>query len=141
MDENEKDIKAHLTRLIDNFARQLPDSPRVTADLWKFAKMHDRRNYQLLKFCIAPESDYRTVFKAFVCVSTAVYVVSLLTDSRLAERILETDRGCTWGTGRPLGDAHSPIVPIECPYIQQEPCSRDHGFLTERGAPSRQHGA
>ncbi|KAI9871774.1 MAG: hypothetical protein M1830_002474, partial [Pleopsidium flavum] len=64
MDENEKDIKAHLTRLIDNFARQLPDPARVTADLWKFAKMHDRRSYQLIRFCIAPESDYRTVFKA-----------------------------------------------------------------------------
>jgi len=69
IDENEKDIKAHLTRLIDNYARQLPDSARVTADLWKFVEMHDRRSYQLIKFCIAPESDYRTVFKAIVCIS------------------------------------------------------------------------
>lgn len=66
MDENKKDIEAHLTRLIDTFARQLPDPARVTADLWKFAKMHDRRSYQLIRFCIAPESDYRTVFKAIV---------------------------------------------------------------------------
>lgn len=66
MDENEKEIKAHLTRLIDSFAKQLPDPARVTADLWKFAKLHDRRNYQLIRFCIAPESDYRTVYKAIV---------------------------------------------------------------------------
>ena len=113
MDENEKDIKVHLTRLIDNFARQLPDSARVTADLWKFAKMHDRRNYQLIKFCIAPESDYRTVFKAIVSLSNRIYVVSLLTDLRIVERILETDRGCTWRTGRSLDDAHSSDISIQ----------------------------
>lgn len=38
-------------------------------DLWRFAKLHDRRSYQLLRFCIAPESDYRTVVKAIVSVS------------------------------------------------------------------------
>jgi len=75
MDQNEKEIKTHLTRLIDNFGKQLPDSARVTADLWKFAKMHDRRSYQLIKFCIAPESDYRTVFNAIVCFSDFIYIL------------------------------------------------------------------
>lgn len=66
MDENETKIKEHLTRLIDEFSKSLPDASKTRADLWKFAKLHDRRSYQLIRFCIAPESDYRTVFKAMV---------------------------------------------------------------------------
>lgn len=66
MDENEKPVKEHMARLIDTFARWLPDSLRPTEGLWKFAKMHDRRSYQLIRFCMAPESDYRTVVKAIV---------------------------------------------------------------------------
>ncbi|KAI4169851.1 MAG: hypothetical protein LQ343_005400 [Gyalolechia ehrenbergii] len=64
MDENESQIKEHLTRLIKTFASLLPNSQQATSDLWKFAKLHDRRSYQLIRFCMAPESDYRTVFKA-----------------------------------------------------------------------------
>ncbi|KAI9751416.1 MAG: hypothetical protein M4579_006081 [Chaenotheca gracillima] len=64
MEGDEASIKANLGRLIDWLAKTLPDSPRVSADLWKFAKMHDRRNYQLIRFCMDPESDYRTVSKA-----------------------------------------------------------------------------
>ena len=66
MDENEKPVKEHMARLIDTFARWLPDSLRPAEGLWKFAKMHDRRSYQLIRFCMAPESDYRTVVKAIV---------------------------------------------------------------------------
>lgn len=66
MDENETQIKDHLTRLIEEFSKLLPDPPKTKADLWKFAKLHDRRSYQLIRFCMAPESDYRTVFKAMV---------------------------------------------------------------------------
>ena len=64
VEENEGTVKGHLTKLIDTLSKTLPDPARVSADLWKFAKMHDRRNYQLIKFCMAPESDYRTVHKA-----------------------------------------------------------------------------
>jgi sister chromatid cohesion protein PDS5 len=66
MDENESQIKEHLTRIIENFTRFLPDQSKATSDLWKFAKLHDRRCYQLIRFCTAPESDYRTVVKAIV---------------------------------------------------------------------------
>ena len=66
MDDNENNIKEHLTRLIDEFSKSLPDPSKAADDLWKFAKLHDRRSYQLIRFCIAPESDYRTVFKAMV---------------------------------------------------------------------------
>ena len=66
MDDNEPQIKEHLARLIKTFAGLLPNSQQAASDLWKFAKMHDRRSYQLVRFCMVPESDYRTVFKAFV---------------------------------------------------------------------------
>ena len=66
MDENETQIKEHMARLIDSFAKSLPDPTKATADLWKFAKMHDRRSYQLIRFCMAPESDFKTVSKAMV---------------------------------------------------------------------------
>ncbi|MCJ1402432.1 hypothetical protein MMC11_005652 [Xylographa trunciseda] len=64
MDKNEAQIKDRLSKLINELAKLLPDQSKVSADLWKFAKMHDRRAYQLIRFCMAPESDYRTVFKA-----------------------------------------------------------------------------
>ncbi|KAI9801108.1 MAG: hypothetical protein M1833_002976 [Piccolia ochrophora] len=64
MDDNEASIKSNLTRLIDWFSKSLPDPLRVSADLWKFAKLHDRRSYQLVRFCMDPNSDYRTVHKA-----------------------------------------------------------------------------
>ncbi|PGH15463.1 hypothetical protein AJ79_02440 [Helicocarpus griseus UAMH5409] len=64
MDNNEEAIKAKLTKVIDNLAKMLPDQSKVSADLWKFAKMHDRRNYQLIRFAMAAVSDYRTVTKA-----------------------------------------------------------------------------
>ena len=66
MDEKEAGIKEHMTRLIESIAKSFPDQSKCSADLWKFAKMHDRRCYQLIRFCMAPESDYRTVYKAMV---------------------------------------------------------------------------
>ncbi|MCJ1248046.1 hypothetical protein MMC30_005261 [Trapelia coarctata] len=65
MGKNEGSIKERLTKLINELSKLLPDPTKVLADLWKFAKMHDRRSYQLIRFCMAAESDYRTVFKAF----------------------------------------------------------------------------
>ena len=64
MDQNEKAIKEHLTRLINSFGNQLPDPSKVTESLWKFAKLHDRRSYVLIRFCMSPDSDYRTVTNA-----------------------------------------------------------------------------
>ncbi|CRG83690.1 Sister chromatid cohesion protein pds5 [Talaromyces islandicus] len=64
VEKDEDRVKAQLTRVIDTLAKSLPDSQRVSADLWKFAKAHDRRNYQLIRFAMAAQSDYRTVTKA-----------------------------------------------------------------------------
>ncbi|EED12863.1 sister chromatid cohesion and DNA repair protein (BimD), putative [Talaromyces stipitatus ATCC 10500] len=64
IEKDEERIKAQLGRVIDLVAKSLPDHSRVFSDLWKFAKMHDRRNYQLIRFAMAAQSDYRTVTKA-----------------------------------------------------------------------------
>jgi sister-chromatid-cohesion protein PDS5 len=45
-------------------SKTFPDASRASADLWKFAKVHDRRSYQLIRFAMAAVSDYRTVIKA-----------------------------------------------------------------------------
>ena len=62
----EHGMQAKLKGLIDHYATRLPNASRVRDDLWKFAKTHDRRSYQLVRFCMAPESDYRKVFKSMV---------------------------------------------------------------------------
>jgi sister-chromatid-cohesion protein PDS5 len=64
MDEGEKEIQERLTRIIQQFCKFLPNSGQVSTDLWKFARNHDRRSYQLIRFAMATDSDYRTVFKA-----------------------------------------------------------------------------
>lgn len=64
VETDEAEVKGRLTKIVDILSRSLPDPSRTSADLWKFAKMHDRRNYQLIRFAMAPESDYRTVTKA-----------------------------------------------------------------------------
>ena len=64
MDSNETAIKDHLKKLINEMTKLLPDPTKVSADLWKFAKAHDRRAYQLIRFCFKPESDYKTVHNA-----------------------------------------------------------------------------
>ena len=61
MDENAKEIKAKLDTVIKWLANLLPDPLRTTHELQKYAKLHDRRSYQLLRFAIASESDSKTV--------------------------------------------------------------------------------
>lgn len=64
LDKDEDRMKARLTKVIDSLSKQLPEPNRVSSDMWKFAKAHDRRNYQLIRFAMDPNSDYRTVIKA-----------------------------------------------------------------------------
>ncbi|PVH74836.1 hypothetical protein DL98DRAFT_537088 [Cadophora sp. DSE1049] len=59
-----KDVKNKLDSAIKWLANLLPDPMRTTQELHKYAKLHDRRSYQLLRFAMAPESDFNTVFKA-----------------------------------------------------------------------------
>jgi sister-chromatid-cohesion protein PDS5 len=64
VDGDEEHAKSQLTKIIDAISKNLPESARVSTDLWKFAKMHDRRNYQLVRFAMSAENDYRTVTNA-----------------------------------------------------------------------------
>lgn len=77
MESKEKEIVEHLKRLIENLARQLPDMSKAKECLWKFAKMHNRRCYQLIRFCMNPETDYRNVVKSIVsvCVLSCIHLL------------------------------------------------------------------
>lgn len=63
-DSSDRKAEDQLKRLIDVFSKQLPDTARASNDLWKFVKSHDRRNYQLIRFAIGAEYDFKTVTKA-----------------------------------------------------------------------------
>lgn len=63
-DAEEKSLKEQLTKYIQAISKQYPDPTKASTDLWKFVKMHDRRNYQLIRFATGPEHDYRTMSKA-----------------------------------------------------------------------------
>jgi sister-chromatid-cohesion protein PDS5 len=45
-------------------AQKLPEPSKAKENLQRFAKLHDRRCYQLIRYCFNPDSDYRTVVKA-----------------------------------------------------------------------------
>ncbi|RAH87632.1 hypothetical protein BO86DRAFT_414707 [Aspergillus japonicus CBS 114.51] len=64
MEKDQDRIQAQLSKVIDTLSKTFPDPSRTSADLWKFAKVHDRRGYQLVRFAMAAVSDYRTVIKA-----------------------------------------------------------------------------
>ncbi|KAJ5239209.1 Armadillo-like helical [Penicillium chermesinum] len=49
VDKNEDQAKAQLSKIIDSLSKTFPDPSRASADLWKFAKVHDRRSYQLIR--------------------------------------------------------------------------------------------
>jgi sister chromatid cohesion protein PDS5 len=61
VDGDEEAVKSQLTKLVDAISKTLPDSTRVSADLWKFAKMNDHRNHQLIRWAMSAEKDYRTM--------------------------------------------------------------------------------
>ena len=64
VEKDEAKVKAQLGRMVDALAKTFPDPSRTSADLWKFAKVHDRRGYQLIRFAMGAHTDYRTVIKA-----------------------------------------------------------------------------
>ncbi|KAI1122698.1 armadillo-type protein [Nemania abortiva] len=57
-------IKLNLKKTAHYLAQFLPDSPRVEAELHNFANWHDRRSYQLIRFAVSPESDFKTMHRA-----------------------------------------------------------------------------
>ncbi|KAI2639670.1 armadillo-type protein [Hypomontagnella submonticulosa] len=61
---NADSIKQNLKKTIQYLAQFLPDAIKVEADLHNFANMHDRRCYQLIKYAVSAESDFKTMHRA-----------------------------------------------------------------------------
>ena len=62
--KNGKEGSGSLSRLIEFFAQGRPEPLVANEHLWKFAKKHDRRCYQLIRFAVNPDSDYKKVVNA-----------------------------------------------------------------------------
>ncbi|KAI0180021.1 armadillo-type protein [Hypoxylon sp. FL1284] len=56
--------KQNLKKSVAYLAQFLPDAIRVEADLHNFANWHDRRCYQLIRFAVSAESDFKTMHRA-----------------------------------------------------------------------------
>ncbi|KAK0622899.1 armadillo-type protein [Immersiella caudata] len=65
MDEAADKKTANLNKIIGYLVQFLPDPIKGKGDLLKFAKINDRRNYNLIKYVIGQEHDYKTVHNAF----------------------------------------------------------------------------
>ncbi|KAG6039231.1 hypothetical protein E4U19_006492 [Claviceps sp. Clav32 group G5] len=61
---DEDKVKATLAKTLEWLGTFFPDPLKVRSDLQKFAKLNDRRSYQLVKYAIEPESDFKTVRRA-----------------------------------------------------------------------------
>lgn len=61
---NSKEIKNKLDQMVNWLANLLPDHLRTSNELLKYAKLHDRRSYQLLRFAIGSENDFKLVWNA-----------------------------------------------------------------------------
>ncbi|KAI4720618.1 hypothetical protein E4T48_03098 [Aureobasidium sp. EXF-10727] len=62
--KNGKEGSGSLSKLIEFFARERPEPLVANEHLWKFAKKHDRRCYQLIRFAVNPDTEYRKVVNA-----------------------------------------------------------------------------
>ncbi|KAI0902442.1 armadillo-type protein [Annulohypoxylon nitens] len=57
-------INQNLKKTIQYLCQFLPDAVKVEADLHNFANWHDRRCYQLIRFVVSAESDFKTMHRA-----------------------------------------------------------------------------
>ncbi|KFA76707.1 hypothetical protein S40288_08105 [Stachybotrys chartarum IBT 40288] len=64
MDTNEEKVKSSLKKTMQWFSTFFPDDVKVINDLQKFAKLNDRRCYQLIRYAIESDSDFKTVRRA-----------------------------------------------------------------------------
>lgn len=64
IDGNEEKVKSSLSKTFQWLGGFFPDPLKVRSDLQKFAKLNDRRSYQLVKYAIESESDFKTVRRA-----------------------------------------------------------------------------
>lgn len=63
-DANADEVKTKIDRAIKFVADQNPDPANAVSHLEKFVKLNDRRMYKLIRDCVSPDSEYKTVAKA-----------------------------------------------------------------------------
>ncbi|KAG7446844.1 cohesin-associated protein Pds5 [Guyanagaster necrorhizus] len=61
--ETTEKVKSDLTRRVKQLAALYPDSSKAADDLFGFAKLNDQTAYKLLKKCIDPQTDFKTLVK------------------------------------------------------------------------------
>lgn len=66
IDRNEEKVKASLYKTFQWLGSFFPDPLKVRSDLQKFAKLNDRRAYQLFNHAIGSEADFLTVRRAIM---------------------------------------------------------------------------
>lgn len=64
IDGNDEKVKSSLAKTFQWLGGFFPDPLKVRSDLQKFAKLNDRRSYQLVKYAIESESDFKTIRRA-----------------------------------------------------------------------------
>ncbi|KAF8999911.1 ARM repeat-containing protein [Hymenopellis radicata] len=63
IDENEEAVKSNLSRLIKQHSSYFHDSAKAAEDFEGFAELNDQTLYKLLKKCMDPQTDVKTLVK------------------------------------------------------------------------------
>ncbi|THX21285.1 hypothetical protein D6D17_00155 [Aureobasidium pullulans] len=77
--KNGKEGSGSLAKLIEFFARERPEPLVANEHLWKFAKKHNRRCYQLIRFATNPDSEYKKVNNAIKELTKGIESPAILT--------------------------------------------------------------
>ncbi|KAF8605742.1 cohesin-associated protein Pds5 [Ceratobasidium sp. AG-I] len=64
MDKNEEEVTKNLNGAIALLTGMIPDSSKYADDLRAFAKLNENRLYKLLKTCVDPQTDLKTLIKS-----------------------------------------------------------------------------
>ncbi|RFU81769.1 armadillo-type fold [Trichoderma arundinaceum] len=72
IEANEDKVKAGLAKTMQWLGAYFPDPLKVRSDLQKFVKLNERRSYQLVKYAIESESDFKTVRRAIAELITKI---------------------------------------------------------------------
>ncbi|KAH0834786.1 hypothetical protein J3R83DRAFT_10387 [Lanmaoa asiatica] len=64
IDENEESIVQRLNNVVKHLSRQFPDPQKAAEDMHEFARANENRLYKLLKTCMDPQSDLKSIVKA-----------------------------------------------------------------------------
>src|ERR1700754_2322110 len=69
IDKNEEMIKRRLSQSIQYLGPMYADSHKAEEDLYSFAKNNDQRQFRLMRTCMDPTIDVKTISKSQVIMS------------------------------------------------------------------------